>query len=134
MFVILSYCPTLPVTRPTCLHLRDLHCPLFVVLMSTFRNFLVYFVQKIDIKTFDQVSEVTKTEVEDALPTSVLLRRIKVAPSPNSIVDSADSAEAGEGRGRGRGGRLVRRRRRRKKNIVSQDQDSASVSVYFAPL
>ena len=95
----------------------------------------MYFVQKIDIKTFDQVSEVTKTEVEDALPTSVLLRRIKVAPSPNSIVDSADSAEAGEGRGRGRGGRLVRRRRRRRrKNIVSQDQDSASVPVYFAPL
>ena len=74
--------------------------------------------------------------MEDALPTSVLLRRIKVAPSPNSIVDSADSAEAGEGRGGGRGGRLVRRRRRRRKrkNIVSQDQDSASVSVYFAPL
>ena len=84
------------------------------------------------MNTFDQVSEVTKTEVEDSLPTSVLLRRIKVAPSPNSIVDSVDSKEAGKGRGRGRGGRLVRRRRRRKKNIVSED--SASVSVYFAPL
>ena len=72
--------------------------------------------------------------MEDSLPTSVLLRRIKVAPSPNSIVDSVDvdSVEAGKGRGRGRGGRLVRRRRRRKKNIVSED--SASVSVYFAPL
>ena len=70
--------------------------------------------------------------MEDSLPTSVLLRRIKVAPSPNSIVDSADTVEAGKGRGRGRGGRLVRRRRRRKKNIVSED--SASVSVYFAPL
>ena len=70
--------------------------------------------------------------MEDPLPTSVLLRRIKVAPSPNSIVDSVDSKEAGKGRGRGRGGRLVRRRRRRKKNIVSED--SASVSVYFAPL
>ena len=67
--------------------------------------------------------------MEDPLPTSVLLRRIKVAPSPNSIVDTV---EAGKGRGRGRGGRLVRRRRRRKKNIVSED--SASVSVYFAPL
>ena len=70
--------------------------------------------------------------MEDSLPTSVLLRRIKVAPSPNSIVDSVDSKEAGKGRGRGRGGRLVRRRRRRKKNLVSED--SASVSVYFAPL
>ena len=70
--------------------------------------------------------------MEDPLPTSVLLRRIKVAPSPNSIVDSVDSKEAGKGRGRGRGGRLVRRRRRRKKNLVSED--SASVSVYFAPL